>query len=1082
MKFNIFFSIVFLPVLGLSQGFEKLSPESSGINFSNMIVETDMINGMTYEYLYNGGGVSVADFNQDGLEDIFFTSNQGNNKIYLNKGGLKFVDASKKFLGKVQPEGFNTGSTIVDINNDGYPDIYVSRGGPFVDDNKRRNLLYINEGGKTFSEQAAFYGIDDSSNTTQAVFFDADNDNDLDLYLLNHPLWFKQAQTIRDDQPDMQIKGEDTFYENVDGKFVLATKKFGLQETSRSFGLGVAVSDLNGDGFQDIYVTNDYYDPDRLYLNQGNGKFIDVIKTSTQHIALYAMGVDIADFNNDLLPDIFSVDMASEDHVRSKKNMAGMSTKNFWHYVNSGNHYQYMFNAVQLNMGDMKFAEIAQLSGVSKTDWSWAPLIADYDNDGYVDIFITNGYKRDVRDNDYLAYYEKNVRTASEKIPFEDIIKMAPAVKIPNYIFRNNGDFTFSNKVMEWGVSEAINANGAAYADLDNDGDLDLVVNAMDDPSYILENKIVENSNYLKVELSGQSLNDKCIGARVILMTKNWNQLREVQVTRGFQSSVSNILHFGLGDVSVIDKLFVKWSTGEYSVLENIASNQLLKINYGQSEKVSNPLENNNKKIFSEVKVKGLFYLQEEMNSSDFDKEILLPNKMSELGPFISKGEVNKDGLDDIFIGGSRGILSELFIQNEDGSFTKTKQPAFLKDRNYEDMESVFFDADNDGDQDLYVVSGSNECPPGHAALQDRLYLNDGKGEFTFAIDALPKFHESGQKVLTYDFNADGWMDIVAFGRQVPETYPMTPKSQILLNQTGKFVNATADYAPELENVGMVTDALFSDFDSDGDADLICVGEWMPVTIFENENGQFKNANEKFNLSKTVGWWSSIEEYESNGTKKYFIGNISSNNKFHPSDKKPLQVYMNDFDDNGTNDIVLAKYQGGICYPVRGRQCSSEQMPFIKEKFPTYDQFAIADLSQIYTEEKLAKSIHFDATVFENSVLEFANNEFKISALPTACQMGPINSILVDDFDHDGVRDILCLGNKFESEVETIRYDSNFGVLLKGQTDGSFVPLLSPLTGLYLGFDIKSALVTNIHGQEVIMTLPKRDYLRIFAY
>lgn len=1041
-----------------------------------------MINGMTYEYLYNGGGVSVADFNRDGLEDLFFTSNQGSNAIYLNKGNLQFSDVTKKYLGKTQPEGFNTGCTIVDINNDGFPDIYVSRAGYHNEPEKRKNLLYVNQGGKKFIEQADIYGIADTMNTTQAVFFDADGDKDLDLYLLNHPIWKKRFQAVRFDQPDFQRDGEDTYYENVNGKYVNATQKAGLRD-GMTFGLGITVSDLNDDGHPDIYLTNDYFEADRFYLNNGDGTFENVLKQKTQHIALYAMGMDIADINNDLLPDIFTVDMASEDHVRSKKNMAGMSSKAFWDNVQIGHYYQYMFNALQLNLGDLHFAEIAQLSGLSKTDWSWAPLLADYDNDGFADVFITNGYKRDVRDNDFQNYYTKEVKQHKEKLDFQEVINKAPSVKVPNYIFKNNGDLSFTNKMLEWGVSEPVNCNGAAYADLDNDGDLDLIVSAMDDQSFILENKINSNSNYLQVELKGMPLNFDCIGAKVIIETASGSQLRELNLTRGFQSSTSPILHFGVASEKTISKLTICWNRTEETILTDVACNQKISLDYNTSVKSNRVITKENNKIFQEIKIDGLIYKHEELVSDDFMKEILLPNKMSELGPFIQKGDLNGDAREDIFIGGSRGYPGETFLQQMDGSFLRMDQPALLKDRNYEDMGAVFLDVENDGDLDLYVASGSNECPAGHPILKDRLYLNDGTGKLTASPDAIPAIYESTQKVLTYDFNKDGFMDILSFGRQVPENYPKAPRSVILINRDGKFTDATIEFSPDLNRIGMVTDALFSDFDNDMDQDLILVGEWMPITVFENQNGKFQNETNKFELANTVGWWSSIAEYTGHdGVKKYIVGNIGGNNKFHPGKLKPLQIYMNDFDGNGTNDIVLAKYQGGICYPVRGRQCSSEQMPFIKEKFPTYDQFATADLAEIYTKEKLESAVHYDATVFESGVVSFQSGKFTLDQLPNTCQMGPVNTILMDDFNNDGYKDVVLLGNKFEAEVETIRYDSNFGVLLLGGESGSLTWVPNSQSGLYLGKDIKNALLVKGNKQNLLISLPKRDSLIVYSY
>jgi len=1077
MKTLILFIAMLSGTLVFSQGFKTVPESQSNIDFTNKVVEDEKLNGLTYLYLYNGGGVAVGDVNNDGLEDLYFTGNQVDDKLYINKGDLEFKDVTDKFFKDCKSNRFHTGVTMVDINNDGWLDIFVSVAGPSYKGAERANLLYINKKGKGFSEQAEFYGLADTLNTTQTVFFDYDLDGDLDCYMLNH---VKLNSNIQQSYPTIganyNIKGDDHFYVNENGKYVERSKELGLISTR--FGLGVVVSDLNNDGYPDVYVTNDFNYPDKMFINQQDGTFKDEIKEKTGHCSVYAMGVDAGDFNNDGLMDLITVDMASEDHVRSKKNMGAMSTKTFWDEIRTGKHYQYMFNSLQLNQGNGYFSEIAQMAGVSKTDWSWAPLIADFDNDGFQDVFITNGYIKDIRDNDFKKMYDNEIKYSKKKMTFKEVNELIPVTKLSNYMYKNNKDLTFKKMNFEWGVTDLVNANGAVYSDLDNDGDMDLVLNATDEKSFIMENISTNGNGYLDVKLVGMADNVNCLGAKVELVSKEGRQIREMQTVKGFQSSVTHKLHFGVGSVKIIDSLIVIWNNKEQTVLIDIEPNQLLKINYETSVKAERRVKQK-KTVFRKVEINGLSnYVHEEFSVNDFEKEVLLPHKMSELGPFITVSDINNDGLDDVFIGGARSYPSKMYFQNLAGEFELQKQIDIEKDKNFEDMQAVFFDFDNDGDKDLYVVSGSNESPVGHASLKDRLYVNSN-GVFESTTAVLPDVRVSGQKVIAKDVNNDGWIDLVVFGRQVPKAYPTTPKTSILMNRNGKFNDEVKKRAPELEYIGMVTDAVFTDYDNDGDEDLIVVGEWMPLTVFENNDDHYVNVTKKLNLNKTVGWWSAIKEIKTEGGKKYILGNIGKNNKYHPSENKPLQIYMDDFDDNGTNDIVLAKYQGGICYPVRGRQCSSEQMSFIVDKFPTYTDYATANLTSIYSEDKLSASIHFEATRFESSILLFDNGEFELSELPNELQVGCINTILEADVNSDDAMDYLCLGNKYEAEVETIRYDGNYGSVLLGQNEGELIPSLNSESGLYLKSNVKDASFINIKGVTYLIVVSNAEKINI---
>jgi hypothetical protein len=1075
MKTVVLLIAVMSNILVLSQGFKKVPENQSGIHFVNEVIETEKLNGLTYLYLYNGGGVAVGDVNNDGLEDLYFTGNQVDDKLYLNKGDLEFKDVTDKYFKKCKSNTFHTGVTMVDINNDGWLDIYVSVAGPSYVGSERANLLYINNKGKGFSEQAEQYGLADTLNTTQTVFFDYDLDGDLDCYMLNH---VKLNSNVQEKFPTIDanynIQGDDHFYVNENGKYIEKSEELGLVSTR--YGLGVVVSDLNNDGYPDVYVTNDFNYPDKMFINQKDGSFRDEIKEKTGHCSVYAMGVDAADFNNDGLFDLMTVDMASEDHVRSKKNMGAMSTKAFWNEIRTGKHYQYMYNSLQLNQGNGMFSEMAQMAGVSKTDWSWAPLISDFDNDGYQDLFISNGYIKDIRDNDFKIKYENEIKYSNDYKTFKDVNELIPVTKLSNYIYKNNKDLTFSKMNFEWGMSELINANGAVYSDLDNDGDMDLVLNATSVKSFIMEN-ISNNSNgFLDVKLSGMPGNIACLGAKIEIVCKDLRQSRELQTVKGFQSSVTSKVHFGVGVSNVVDTLIVTWNNKEQTILTNIDPNQVLKISYNSAIKV----EKKNKKqntFFKEVSIDGLSnYVHEEFAVNDFNEEVLLPHKMSELGPFVTVEDINNDGLEDVFIGGARAYASKMYFQNKEGDFELQKQIEIEKDKNFEDMQSVFFDFDNDGDKDLYVVSGGNESPINHASLGDRLYINSN-GVFEKTDSVLPGIRVSGQKVLAKDINNDGWVDLIVFGRQVPKAYPKTPKTSVLMNKNGLFTNEVKTMAPDLELVGMVTDAIFTDYDNDGDDDIIVVGEWMAITVFENNNNYFTNITDQLELDKTIGWWSAIKEITVNGSKKYVLGNIGKNNKYHPSTSKTLQIYMDDFDGNGTNDIVLAKKQGDICYPLRGRQCSSEQMSFIVDKFPTYTDYATADLTSIYSEEKLNNSISFKATIFENSILSFEGNEVKFEVVPNELQLGCVNSIVEVDFNNDGNLDYLLLGNKYEAEVETIRYDANLGIGLLG---GDNLSIVTPKElGFYLNSNTKSAEMISVKGVDYVLVLSSREGVKI---
>ena len=1059
-------------------GFELLSATKTGIHFINSITETEDRNIFNFEYMYNGGGVAVGDINNDGLVDIYFTGNDVSDKLYLNKGDMVFEDITNTAFQHDMAGGWHTGVNFVDINADGYLDIYVGLSGITDDRSKMENLLFINNHDNTFSEKGEEYGVNCNKRTTHSAFFDYDNDGDLDLYILNHPKTNIEDTITNEELMRIVREGEDAdvLLRNDNGNFTDVSSKAGIRNAT--FGLGIAASDINNDGHVDIYISSDFAHPDFLYMNNGDGTFTDELRHRTNHVPNFSMGNEIADFNNDGFLDIMTLDMASEDHIRSKKNMGGMNPTFFADVVAMGFHYQYMFNVLQLNNGNGTFSDIGHLAGVSKTDWSWAPLFADFDNDGYKDLFITNGYKRDLRDVDYQSeYYRKSENDQIGDLKNE--LDLIPATKIKNYMFKNNGNLIFKNVAADWGLDVPINSNGAAYADLDNDGDLDLILNNMDDVASIFENTLTGSSNnYLRLKIDGYDKNMQAIGTKVTIYTEDGLQYQELHVSRGYISSVENTLHFGLGSIEIVDKIAVQWPDGTTLEQDNIKTNSVLNIKYADGAK-RNLTAAKTAPLFRDIADSLLKFKHNERSFDDFKTEILLPNKLSQSGPFITKGDVNGDDLDDIYISGPAGGTGKLYLQTAVGF--KEKSGPWLKEKGREEMDAVFFDVDGDQDLDLYVVSGGNEYNYNSPLLIDLLYINDGKGNFTNESNRLPQIPVGGQCVITADYDNDGDLDLFIGGRQVPGLYPYPPNSYIFQNNNGQFSDVTS-MSPDLKNPGLITDAIFDDFDADGDLDLIVVGEWMPISFFQNNKGVFSNVTAVYNPNPEVGWWYSIEkgDFNKDGKMDFIVGNLGENNKFHPSKKYPLEIYCGDFDGNGTNDIVLAGYQDNICYPVRGRQCSSEQMPFIKDKFPTYDAFAKADLASIYGQDFLNNAMHYSATNFSSVVLLSENGGYKVDRLPVYCQLGPINRTLVDDYNKDGNLDILVVGNNFGVEVETIRYDGGRGVLLIGDGAGNFQQRSPVESGFFENNDCKDMVQLNFKDKTIVITVSNQAEAKTF--
>ena len=1088
--------------------FTILNPLQTGIRFVNQLTETATMNGLYYEYYYNGAGLSVADINNDGLQDIFFISNLRENKLYLNEGNLKFKDITAA-SGLTGSKGYCTGVVHVDINNDGLMDYYISKSGKYDDPSKLKNELWINQGTNAegfpfFKEAAAQYGLDIAMCSTQAAFFDYDRDGDLDMFLINHHTTpFNYAEIDKLMQQKAPLTG-DRLFQNTGKRFVDVSEKAGITNNSRlTYGLGLSIGDVNNDGWPDIYVANDYEGKDFLYLNNGNGTFSDVANLATGHTSFYSMGTDMGDINNDGWLDVMTLDMMAEDNYTMKTSMSAMNTEKFASVVEKGLHYQYMYNALQLNNGVPKaqgkipvFSDVAQLAGVAGTDWSWGPLFFDMDNDGFRDIFVSNGIKKDFRNNDF--HKRQKARTDTFELKKYDefilsVLEEIPARKKENYFFRNNGNLSFTKKNGTWLIDIPSSSNGAAYADLDNDGDLDLVVNNADDASLIYKNNAIEQSrgNYLKVKFNGPAANIAGIGTRVQLhYSDNKTQLAEHYFTRGFQSAVGRGLHFGLGKAQKITSVHITWPDGKSQELKNVAANQEITVKYSDAKKQDNNLPKGKKAIFHPVDERGMKidWKHKENDFDDFKRETLLPHKMSRLGPALEVADINGDGRDDFFVGGAKGQPAALFLQSPEGCFSPVQAGIFKLHAPYEDVAATFFDADNDGDPDLYVVSGGNENPEGADLYQDRFYENQ-EGVFNYRKNALPRFNASGGCLKAFDYDNDGDLDLLVGGRQTPGKYPQPTSSCLLRNDSdGKrilFTDVTATVFPQLEKIGMVTSVLPVDFDKDGRQDIILTGEWMPIRLFQNvgsgKKGKFTEVSEAYGFKNTIGWWNTIKaaDFDRDGDMDLIAGNLGLNYKYKATAEKPFQIYGADFDGNGTSDIVLGYYEGEKLFPLRGRQCSSNQMPFIKKKFPTYDAFGRASLEEVYGKNKLENALKYKARTFATIWFEnTGNGHFKPHVLDNLAQITSVNDILIQDFTGDGLMDLLLAGNLYNAEVETPRNDAGYGLLMAGNGEGHFTALPLHKSGLYVPGEVRQIRNIRIAGQSFLIFARNNDRLK----
>lgn len=1058
--------------------FTMLDKSSTDINFQNTLFEDGPLNVANYIYFYNGGGVAIGDINNDGLQDILFTGNMVKNRLYLNKGNFKFEDITDK-SGVASKQGWCMGATMADVNGDGKLDVYICRSAD-IRPELRSNLLFINNGDLTFSEKAAQYGLADTGYSTQASFFDYDKDGDLDCFIINHSLQ-KYTAGVQDN-PEIRNEHNPAYanklYRNDNGHFSDVTEQSGITSNVLTFGLGLAISDFNNDGWPDVYVSNDFNEPDYFFINNRNGTFSESLSKCMDQVSLYSMGSAAADFNNDGLVDLLTLDMMPEDNKTQKMHSGAENFDKFQHLFNQGFYYEYSRNMLQKNNGDGTFSEVGQLAGVSNTDWSWAGLFGDYDNDGNKDLFITNGYVKDYTEMDFLKYsVDRVVRTmhhdSVDAIP--DYIKKMPTLRIPNYIFQNNGNETFTKKTTDWGLDQPGVSAGAAYVDLDNDGDLDLVVNNSNDYASIYKNNGEKKSknNFLRIELKGNAANERGIGTKVKLFCKGQQYYQEQSPVRGFQSSVDPVLDFGIGSNSVIDSVLIIWPNDSFQKMVNVKPNQTLTIkltdaagkwNYDSTAGIKQP-------ILTQATLPNAQH--HENAFSDFTVQGLLPNYLSRQGPCIEAADINNDGLEDFFMGGAKDQPSQIFLQNANGTFSLKPESAFLKDAASEDVAAVFFDADNDGDEDLYVAAGGYEFNDNDPALQDRLYLNDGKGNFTKKEKALPQLLTSKGCVKAADIDGDGDIDLFVGGRVVAGKYPTAPHSYILLNDgKGTFTDATINVCSALQQPGMVTDALFTDLNNDKQPDLIVVGEWMPVKVFINQKGKLTDASSTYIHFASTGWWNKINaaDMDGDGDMDLIIGNCGLNTQFHVNEKEPMTIYYKDFDGNGSVDPVLCYYINGVSYPANSRDDITEQLPGLKKKFLEYKDYANATINDMFTADQLKDAGILKAETMQTVYLENQGSKgFALHTLPVEAQYAPVYGIATADVNKDGKKDMLLTGGNTWTRIKYGRYSANHGVLLLGNGKGSFTYATQPESGLNIHGNVRSLAPININNSNAFI-------------
>lgn len=1082
-----------------SKRFELLSAADTGIDFNNRIIESDSINVLQYMNIYTGAGVAVGDVNNDGLVDVYMSGNVVSGKLYLNKGDFKFEDISES--AGIINQNWGTGASMVDINQDGYLDIYICVSGP-GDESNLSNLLYINNGPSKngevrFTEQAKAYGLADTKQSMHAAFFDYDKDNDLDMYLLVNPAAYEHK--VNSSFP-RKINGEsistDRLYRNEGvqdelGHPVFTDVSMEVGIKIEGYGLGVGVSDINNDNWPDIYISNDFIGNDILYINQKDGTFKDELDTYVGHTSYAGMGNDISDIDNNGKPDIMVLDMRPEDNKRQKSIISSTGYDRFQMMIKAGYKHQYSRNTLQLNLGKGKYSEIGNMAGVSSTDWSWSPLMADFDNDGFKDLYVTNGFLRDLGDLDYINYqgiYDNPLGDKQSKIELKlNSIKALPSAALPNYAYKNTGKLSFEKVSKEWGIDIESCSSGSAFVDLNNDGYLDLVVNNMNQPAFVFANKTKANSNnnFIRIKLKGSEGNHQAIGAKVELKTASGTQYYQHYLSRGYESSIDPVIHFGMGKDSIVKQLTIIWPDDTVQYLKQVKSNQLIEVRKDSSIVEQTPNIVSNQPWFKDVTTNlEISFTHKEDNFVDFKSQPILPHMNSKNGPGVSVADVNGDGLEDFYVGGAHGSQGNLYVQYKNGTFGVSD---FKSNILSEDMGSLFFDADQDGDQDLYIVSGGSHTSSSENYYQDHLYINDGHGNFK-EYGSLPLITSSGSVVTAADYDKDGDLDLFVGGRVRPGEYPLPPESYLLENitetQDHPMFKSVGYDITNWNKLGMVTSALWTDYDNDDWIDLIVVGEFMPIQVFHNEEGKLRLISNPKGFEYTSGWWNSINgaDFDGDGDIDYIAGNLGLNTKYQVSSSKPLRIHAKDYERDGRIDPLMSYYINDNNYLSHSRDEIISQINAMKSRFRSYKSYANVTFEEALLPSEIADAYVVQANEFNSSYIEnLGNGSFKVSPLPIEAQFAPVEGIVIYDFDHDGYDDLILTGNSYQTNVSTGRYDASKGLVLKGDGKGQFKPLTLSDSGFINDYDGSGiALLKGVENQLKVLVANNNGPLKVF--
>lgn len=1076
--------------------FRLLDGSETGIGFVNQLDYTEEVNTYTFRNFYNGGGVGIGDFNNDSLPDVFFAGNLVDNKLYLNQGGFRFSDISET-SGVVRPGAWTTGVSIADVNGDGWLDIYLCKSGPPGGENRHNDLL-ISNGDLTFTERSREYGLDFEGLSVHAAFFDYDKDGDLDCYLLNNSIRSVGGYDLRKDQRNIaDTLGGNKLLRNDNGKFVDVTGEAGIYSSAIGFGLGVTIGDINLDGWSDIYVSNDFFEKDYLYINKGDGTFDESLERYIREISMGSMGADMADVNNDGLPEIFVTEMLPESDDRLKTTSQFENWEKYNLNIDQGYYRQFSRNVLQLNNGDTTFSEIARLAGVEATDWSWGALIFDMDNDGWKDIFVANGIYKDLIDQDYVNFIA-NQTMVREMIQaggnvLTRLIDSIPSNKLPNYAFHNNGNLTFVNRSAEWGLAQPSHSNGSAYGDLDNDGDLDLVVSNVNMPAFVIRNdarQLHPENATLSVRLHGMDRNTFAVGAKVTVVSAGKTQYQELAPMRGFMSSVDYKLVFGLGGASRADSLTVVWPDGRTTRLENLPVNRTVDVYQAEAglpkQKEFAPVAH---AMFSlKPGLPGVDFVHHENDYNDFSRERLLFHMRSNEGPCLCTGDVNNDGREDFYIGGARDQAGRLYVQGASGRFRGIAGKVFDEDAASEDTGCRFFDANGDGFADLYVTSGGSEYTSSSPSLRDRLYFNDGRGSFTRSKQPLPTAErfESTSVVEAADVDHDGDLDLFVGVRLIPSRYGLPGNGYILLNDgTGTFTNATAEIAPGMLPLGLITDAKWVHVNADSLPDLVVVGEWMPVRLFVNQNGRLEEQTQEYGFDNSEGWYHTVEATDVNndGLIDLITGNHGLNSRFRAGYAEPVSMIVNDFDQNGTVEQILSQYKDGVPCPMVLRQDLVAQLPALRKKYLHYKDYRGQSITDIFTPAQLERALVLNARDFRTSVwVNSGDDSFERKDLPMHAQFSPVYAILPNDFDADGNVDLLMGGNLYRAKPEAGIYDGSYGILLLGDGKGNFTAVPSPRSGICIKGELRSLKKISAGTENLVLGAMNNDAPLILKY